>query len=66
MSRQESLQVRSRLQFTREIALNDSYLSKYFPARKTLWMKQPTSLNDLRTTLKVVLNFLSLHEVLFG
>jgi hypothetical protein len=28
----------SRFHFTREIALNDEYLSQFFPDRKVLWM----------------------------
>jgi len=36
----KSLKVGSRFQFTREIALNDKYLSQYFPKRKVrfIWM----------------------------
>ena len=34
----KNLKVESRFQFTREIALNDKCLSRYFPDRKVLWM----------------------------
>jgi len=34
----KNLKVKSRFQFTREIALNDKYLSKCFPDRKVLSM----------------------------
>ena len=32
----KNLQMESRFQFTREIALNNEYLSKHFPDRKVL------------------------------